>query len=135
MCPRSRQLKLSFNKSGQNSFSAPEKGASAAQAANEKQRPRHGYDHFGVPFDPRAPQRWTCKAVRRAPRLLAPVRGAGVQSLPAGTALHARPGPGLARQAPLPPELIPRISQAALQLLLLTRFLHANRYPLRLKTL
>src|SRR4051794_36654909 len=62
--------------------------------------PCHGDDHFGIPLTPREPPRRTCKTARRFPRLLAPILRQGVPSLPAGTALHARSGPGLPRQAP-----------------------------------
>src|SRR5258708_31466201 len=71
----------------------------AAKAAVKTEVSRHGYNHFGIRFAPSDRPRWTGQAVRRIPRLLAPVLHPGVQSLPAGTALYARPRPGLARQA------------------------------------
>src|SRR5207249_696124 len=83
----SRQLKLSFNKSGQSWFSASKTAFFAANPRAKKQRPRHGNDHFGIPFLPGEQPRRTCKALHRAARLLAAVLRQGVQPLPAGTAL------------------------------------------------
>ena len=45
---RSRQLKPSFNKSGENWFSAPKKAFHAASREVKTRGPRHGYDQFGI---------------------------------------------------------------------------------------
>jgi hypothetical protein len=90
---RSRQLKLSFNKSGEKSFSTPKRGVLKTRG------PRHGYDRFGIPFRPGSRTRRIGETAGRTPRLLAEVYRHGVQPVPPGTALYARPGTGLARQA------------------------------------
>ena len=67
--PQIRQLKPSFNKSGENSFSAPKKASHAAKAASENSRPRHGYDQFGIPSPPRrtAAPDWQSRSQNSAP--------------------------------------------------------------------
>src|SRR6266851_6144479 len=86
-------------------FTTSNSTSKAAKAAVKTEVSRHGYEHFGIPFAPGDRPRWTGQAVRRIPRLLAPVLRPGVQPLSAGTALYARPRPRLARQAHGPVEL------------------------------
>src|SRR5262245_14018533 len=59
---------------------------------------RHGHDRVIL----LSPRRRACPAgetLRRIPRFLARLLRQSLQPLPAGTALYAWPGPGLARQA------------------------------------
>src|SRR5258705_8924339 len=81
------------------SISASKGAGNAAQAAGEYSGPRHDHDHVRLPFLHGEPPQRAVQAHRRTPELLAPVLRQDIRSLPAGTALYARPGPGLARQA------------------------------------
>jgi hypothetical protein len=81
------------------SISASKGAGNAAQAAGEDSGPRHDHDHVRFPFLHGEPPRQTVQPDRRIPEPLAPVLRQGIASLPAGTALYARPGSGLARQA------------------------------------
>ena len=84
-------MKPSFNKSAQNWLSTPQKAFPATEVAGENSGPRHGNHHVRLPF--------LRKTRTRNPGLLAPVLLQGIRPLSAGTALYARSGPGLARQA------------------------------------
>src|ERR1700739_3188064 len=88
---RYRQLKPSFNKSGESSFGAG-KALSAARPRAKTASPRHGNDHFDL--SPRSGGR-PFRPPDRPEGLLAAILRPGVRPLPARTALHARPGPGL----------------------------------------
>jgi len=81
------------------SIGASKGAGNAAQAAGENGGPRHDHDHVRLPFLHGNPPRQTVQPDRRIPEPLAPVLRQGIASLPAGTALYARPGSGLARQA------------------------------------
>src|SRR6266851_7708714 len=81
------------------SISASKGAGNAAQAAGENSGPRHDQHHVRLPFLHGEPPRQTVQPDRRIPEPLAPVLRQGIPSLPAGTALYARPGSGLARQA------------------------------------
>src|SRR5262245_45922978 len=96
---QSLELKPTFNESGQSSFSARRNAPKAAKAAVKTRVLRHGHDRFRTPFHIRHRPDRGGKAPCRIPRLLARLLRQGVQPLPPGTALYARPGPGLARQA------------------------------------
>ena len=50
---RSRQLKPSFNKSGQNSFQRRKRRLTRQKPRVKTAGPRHGNDQFGIPFTPR----------------------------------------------------------------------------------
>ena len=78
--------------------SVPE-SAPRDRSRRKKDRIRHGDHYLNLSPLPGGQPRWTVEPVRRTSRLLAPVLRQGVRSLPAGVALHARPGPGLSRQA------------------------------------
>src|ERR1700680_3985328 len=97
---RSRQLKLSFNKSGQNSLSAQKSAAKRQKPHAKTARTRHGHHRIRLLLRSHSkPQRrgWP---VCRAHSVLAPVLRKSAQSLPAGTALYAWARSRLARQAP-----------------------------------
>jgi hypothetical protein len=101
---RSRQLKPSFNKLRPKLLPAPEKSAPPVGRRGKKDRIRHGKQRFGehrfgIHSLPGRPPRRTQPSLRRNPSLLRCVLCQGFRSLPAGTALHARTGPGLPRQA------------------------------------
>src|SRR3981189_3468536 len=81
------------------SIGASKGAGNAAQAAGEYSGPRHDHDYVRLPFLHDEPPQRTVQAHHRIPALLAPVLRQDIRSLPAGTALYARPGPGLARQA------------------------------------
>ena len=53
VCPRSRQLKPSFNKSGQKSSTTPQKAPYAAKAASENNGPASWQRSLRHPFPPR----------------------------------------------------------------------------------
>src|SRR3990170_7160097 len=78
---------------------APQKAPRATEVAGQEGRIRHGNDHVSIALLPGGTPRRTHQCPRRNPRLLAPVPRPGIRLLSAGTALHARPRPGLARQA------------------------------------
>src|SRR6266852_9373134 len=81
------------------SISASKGAGNAAQAAGENSGPRHDQHHVRPPFFHGEPPRQTVQPDRGIREPLAPVLRQGIPSLPAGTALYARPGSGLARQA------------------------------------
>jgi hypothetical protein len=96
---QSRQLKPSFNKSGQNSRSRLEKALAATEVASETAGPRHGSRHVRISRLPGRRTRSRARSACRHQRILAPVLRQGIRPLPAGTALYARAWPRLARQA------------------------------------
>ena len=110
--PQSGQLKPSFNKSGEHSFSAPKKRRQAAEAAPKTASPRHDHPHICRFCVPRRRPRQSVPSDFRVQDVLAPVLRPGLQAISAGTALHARARSGLASQAWLrgvvPPEPIRR---------------------------
>src|SRR5229473_8291496 len=81
------------------SIGASKGAGNAAQAAGENSRPRHDQHHVRPPFLHGEPPQQTVQPDRGIPEPLAPVLHQGIPSLPAGTALYARPGSSLARQA------------------------------------
>jgi hypothetical protein len=81
------------------SISASKGAGNAAQAAGENSGPRHDHNHVRLPFLHGDPPRRTVQPCRRIPELLAPVLRQDIRSVSSGTALYARPGSGLARQA------------------------------------
>ena len=99
-CSRSGQLTPSFNKSAQNWLPTPRKAFPATEVASENSGPRHGNHHVRTPILLRGgPRKPRIRRTWRIPQLLAAVLRQGLRPLPAGTALYAGPGSGLARQA------------------------------------
>jgi hypothetical protein len=78
---------------------ASKSASNAAKAANENGGPRHGNHHVKLPFLHDEEPRPKVQPIQRSQDLLAPVLRQGIQPLPAGTALYARPWSCLARQA------------------------------------
>src|ERR1700754_3002087 len=68
----------------------------AAEAAGETTGPRHGNHQLGIASLPGAQ---SCRTFRRNPPLLAPDVHPGLRPVPPGTALYARSGARLPRQA------------------------------------
>src|ERR1700716_2853614 len=81
------------------SISASKGASNTAQAASGNSGPRHDNHHVRVPFLHGEQPRRAVQAFRRNQDILAPVLRQDIQTLPARTALYARPGPRLARQA------------------------------------
>src|ERR1700694_3731677 len=78
---------------------APQKALRATEVAGQKRQDRHGDLCITLPLRPGTQPRRALQAVRGAPHLLPPVLRPGLQSLPTGTALYARPRSALPRQA------------------------------------
>src|ERR1700676_276121 len=82
-----------------NYLPAPQKALRGTEVAGQKRQDRHADFRITLPLRPGTQPRRALRTTGRDPRPLAPVLRPGVRSLPAGTALYARPRSGLPRQA------------------------------------
>ena len=94
---RKQQLKPSFNNCRLKLPASAQKSAPRDRSRRTKRQARHGDSRIFAPGSRQSESR--TRPTRRNQDLLAPVLRQGVPPLPAGTALHARPGSRLARQA------------------------------------
>src|SRR5437870_12251051 len=76
---------------------APKKALRATEVVGQKRQDRHGDSRIFAAGSRQSESR--TRPTRRNQDLLAPVLRQGVQPIPAGAAVYARPGSGQARQA------------------------------------